>query len=284
MRKSTHASSVTLFLLASSVLEGGVSFQIPLTGAASGSLSTLFASKLCRTGENRIFQQNRYPYVTKSPFPSASRARKMNLGVLQASSAMELHLPSSSPVVVYSTSGCPYCSRAKARLQELGVTYKDVDVSADKALRAKIAELSGGRTTVPQIFIDGKHIGGCDDLLQEDASGELAARLERAGIERKLSVVQDTDEASNNEGKEPLIELGPKDGILNFHDNGGKSLRAEVLARELQGKVLAMYDKFLTKDGHAVDFERMRRSKVCLLRIMLVCLCVRAYLYVKSIL
>ena len=75
-------------------------------------------------------------------------------------------------VVVYTTQYCPYCMQAKALLKHKGVTFEEVDVGEDDALRARVVELSG-RRTVPQIFIDDKPIGGYDELRTLDDQGEL---------------------------------------------------------------------------------------------------------------
>ena len=75
-------------------------------------------------------------------------------------------------VVIYTTNWCPYCHAAKALLQAKDVTYEEVDVTLDPARRAEMERLSR-RRTVPQIFIDGKAIGGCDDMRRLDAKGEL---------------------------------------------------------------------------------------------------------------
>jgi glutaredoxin 3 len=63
-------------------------------------------------------------------------------------------------VEIYSTMFCPYCARARSLLDKKGVDYIDIDVMADTAKRDEMLERSGGRQTVPQIFIDGEHIGG----------------------------------------------------------------------------------------------------------------------------
>lgn len=77
-------------------------------------------------------------------------------------------------VEIYSWSHCPYCKRAKALLESKGVKYIDYDITGDEAAREKMAkERTGGRKSVPQIFIDGKHIGGCDDLHALDDQGKL---------------------------------------------------------------------------------------------------------------
>jgi glutaredoxin 3 len=76
-------------------------------------------------------------------------------------------------VEVYSTSYCPYCMRAKALLRSKGIAFEEIDVADDPVLRAKMVELAGGRRTVPEIFINGQIIGGCDELFELEQSGEL---------------------------------------------------------------------------------------------------------------
>jgi glutaredoxin 3 len=82
-------------------------------------------------------------------------------------------------VRVYTTRICPYCDRAKALLKKRGVPYEEVDVSGDAEKRAWLVGASGGRRTVPQIFIDDTPIGGSDDLHALDRSGELEKLLHR---------------------------------------------------------------------------------------------------------
>jgi glutaredoxin 3 len=80
-------------------------------------------------------------------------------------------------VEVYSTSYCPYCMRAKALLRSKGVAFEEIDVTNDPALRAKMVERAGGRRTVPEIFINGEIIGGCDELYMLELNGELDTLL-----------------------------------------------------------------------------------------------------------
>lgn len=80
-------------------------------------------------------------------------------------------------IVVYSTPFCAYCSAAKRLLAQRGAEFKEIDVMFDAEQRRDMIERSGGRQTVPQIFIDGRHIGGFDDLSALDASGELEELL-----------------------------------------------------------------------------------------------------------
>jgi glutaredoxin 3 len=76
-------------------------------------------------------------------------------------------------VLVYSQPFCGYCSAAKRLLTAKGAAYTEIDVMAEAGRRAEMMERSGGRRTVPQIFIDGRHIGGYDDLSALDKTGEL---------------------------------------------------------------------------------------------------------------
>ena len=80
-------------------------------------------------------------------------------------------------VEIYATPICPYCMRAKALLQRKGVGFVDIDVLTDRAKRAEMVERSGGRTTVPQIFINGEHIGGSDELVELEEMGMLDLKL-----------------------------------------------------------------------------------------------------------
>lgn len=80
-------------------------------------------------------------------------------------------------VVVYSSIWCPYCARAKALLTRKGITFQEFDVDAEPARRGEMTTRAGGRTSVPQIFIDGHHIGGCDDLHALEDKGALDALL-----------------------------------------------------------------------------------------------------------
>jgi glutaredoxin 3 len=76
-------------------------------------------------------------------------------------------------VEIYTTFLCGFCYRAKKLLENKGVAYEETDVMAEPGKRKEMVQRAGGRSTVPQIFIDGKHIGGCDDLYALDAKGGL---------------------------------------------------------------------------------------------------------------
>lgn len=76
-------------------------------------------------------------------------------------------------IIVYSKSWCPYCHAAKALLARKGAAFTEIDVTRDPEGQREMARRANGRSTVPQIFIGGRHIGGCDDLHALDAKGGL---------------------------------------------------------------------------------------------------------------
>jgi glutaredoxin 3 len=76
-------------------------------------------------------------------------------------------------IEIYTKAFCPYCSRAKALLDGKGATYEETDISMGGPKRQEMIQRANGRSTVPQVFIDGKHIGGSDDLAALDRQGGL---------------------------------------------------------------------------------------------------------------
>jgi glutaredoxin 3 len=90
-------------------------------------------------------------------------------------------------VEIYTTMLCPFCWRAKKLLEERGATFKEVDVMCDGGLRNEMRQRAGGRTSVPQIFINGQHVGGCDDLYALDRAGKLRPLLEQPASEQPAS-------------------------------------------------------------------------------------------------
>lgn len=80
-------------------------------------------------------------------------------------------------VTIFTTPYCPYCTMAKRLLTTKAVAFEEIDVSRDRAERQALVGKSGGSTTVPQIWIGERHIGGCDDLYALDRSGKLDALL-----------------------------------------------------------------------------------------------------------
>lgn len=83
-------------------------------------------------------------------------------------------------VEIYTKWGCPYCLRAKRLLDGKGASYEEYDITMGGPQRAEMIQRANGRTTVPQVFIDGKHIGGSDDLAALDARGGLDPLLKAA--------------------------------------------------------------------------------------------------------
>ena len=80
-------------------------------------------------------------------------------------------------IEIFTTAFCPYCDRARALLQKKGVAFEEFDAPHGSEARRDAIARSGGRTTVPQIFIDGRAIGGSDDLVALDRAGRLDALL-----------------------------------------------------------------------------------------------------------
>ena len=77
------------------------------------------------------------------------------------------------PVTIYTKPYCPYCAAALELLDKKGVDYQELDISGKPDLRAQMIQRSGGRMTVPQIFVGDRHLGGCDDIYALDQRGEL---------------------------------------------------------------------------------------------------------------
>ena len=80
-------------------------------------------------------------------------------------------------VVLYTKPGCPYCIAAMGLLRRKGVDFTEIVASSDPEKKAEMVQKSAGKATFPQIFIDGKHIGGSDDMSALDRRGQLDALL-----------------------------------------------------------------------------------------------------------
>ena len=81
------------------------------------------------------------------------------------------------PVEIYTTPICPFCIRAKQLLKQKGIPYVETDVMMDRAKKAEMIERAEGRRTVPQIFVGGAGIGGCDELFALERAGRLDTLL-----------------------------------------------------------------------------------------------------------
>ena len=83
-------------------------------------------------------------------------------------------------IEIYTSPYCGYCHRAKQLLSRKGAAFTEIDVMTDGAKRSEMLARANGSRTVPQIFIDDKHIGGCDDLYALDRAGDLDPLLAKA--------------------------------------------------------------------------------------------------------
>lgn len=82
-------------------------------------------------------------------------------------------MPQQPRIEIYATQTCPFCIAAKSLLREKGARFDEINVGAHPERRAEMIQRAGGRRTVPQIFIGGTHIGGCDDLHALERAGKL---------------------------------------------------------------------------------------------------------------
>lgn len=86
-------------------------------------------------------------------------------------------MPNQPAIEIYATQTCPFCIAAKALLRDKGVRFDEIDIGAQPERRAEMIQRASGRRTVPQIFIGGAHVGGCDDLHALDRAGKLDGLL-----------------------------------------------------------------------------------------------------------
>ena len=80
-------------------------------------------------------------------------------------------------VVIYTTTVCPFCTRAKMLFNKKGAAFEEINLTQNPERGAEMLQKSGGQRTVPQIFINDRHIGGCDDLYELELDGELEPLL-----------------------------------------------------------------------------------------------------------
>ena len=88
----------------------------------------------------------------------------------------------SSKVEIYTWSRCPFCIRAKALLDQKGVEYVEYCIDGDEQARDEMSERASGRRSLPQIFINDQHVGGCDDLYGLDQEGALDNLLDMSAV------------------------------------------------------------------------------------------------------
>ena len=82
-----------------------------------------------------------------------------------------------APVTIYTKSWCPFCHAAKDLLGRKGVAFTEIEITGKPAARGEMVRRAGGRSTVPQVFIGERHVGGCDDLYELESRGELEKLL-----------------------------------------------------------------------------------------------------------
>ncbi|KAA8540803.1 hypothetical protein F0562_024766 [Nyssa sinensis] len=114
---------------------------------------------------------------------------KMSKEELELSLSKAKEIVSSAPVVVFSKTYCGYCKKVKQLLSQLGASYKviELDVESDGSrLQSALAEWTG-QSTVPNVFIGGKHVGGCDAVMEKHQAGKLVPLLTDAGAIAKNS-------------------------------------------------------------------------------------------------
>ncbi|PRW61185.1 Glutaredoxin family isoform 1 [Chlorella sorokiniana] len=122
--------------------------------------------------------------------PSRPGARAMGAAASSEAdfTAMVQQKNADNPVMVYSKTYCPYCSEVKSLFERLGVNAKvvELDELADGSKVQEALATVTGRRTVPQVFVGGNHVGGCDDTVAAYNSGKLKTLLEAAGVQAKL--------------------------------------------------------------------------------------------------
>ena len=80
-------------------------------------------------------------------------------------------------IIIYTKATCPFCIKAKGLLTQKAQKFTEIDITGNDSLRTEMMTKANGRHTVPQIFINNEHIGGCDDLFACDASDDLDKKL-----------------------------------------------------------------------------------------------------------
>jgi glutaredoxin 3 len=80
-------------------------------------------------------------------------------------------------IEIYTSPFCGFCNAAKRLLDKKGVAYQEIDVTMNSGKREEMTKRSGGSRTVPQIFVDGEHLGDCEDIMEMDVDDKLDARI-----------------------------------------------------------------------------------------------------------
>ena len=196
-------------------------------------------------------------FLLLSPLCAASLVARYAAGA-PATSDTTVRGGSAALVEVYSTPGCRYCAKAKGLLRRRGVAFQEVDVSrSDDNLKTMMQR--AGRSTLPQIFVGGEHLGGCSELLAESEEGSLAERLRRIGV-TLLDVLDEEAEAEAEAVLDAVAEpCAPCDaaerveraGELNppIMSASTPQRSAVELATEMQRTMLELLDEHALEDG-----------------------------------
>jgi glutaredoxin 3 len=116
----------------------------------------------------------------------AAAGRRWTAGSTIAGRNMEVReIGAVASVEIYTTEWCGFCQRAKALLGRKGVSYREIRAGGDASMRREMIARAEGRSTFPQIFINGVPVGGCDDLHELDASGALDPMLAQPAVEAR---------------------------------------------------------------------------------------------------
>lgn len=176
-----------------------------------------------------------------------------------------------SKVEVYTTPGCRYCTKAKSFLRKRLIDgFTELDVSENERLRNEMIARAGS-ATLPQIFIDGTHIGGCQSLLTEHECGRLQERLDAAGIAHR-----EPEPMTASDSEAPETAFGGLGSEAWLGDSSSSVLNAPIIgaganaefaagdaaemSKSLQKRMLTMMDDHLSEDGARVDYSALRIS------------------------
>lgn len=177
--------------IARSIVSAAATRAPRLRGVSSSSSSSSSSRGVKETNAHPLTQNHsilrRQPNSTIRPFAAAASAAGKGSG--GGSNLMELVLKKNeeNAVTVWSKSWCPYCNQVKALFDKLEVEYLAVELDAfqeEGEIQNALTELTSQRT-VPNVFVGGQHVGGCDDTMNLHRSGELAKMLDAVGVEFK---------------------------------------------------------------------------------------------------
>ena len=189
----------------------------------------------------------------------AVRGRLLALLVFVHPSTSRSLARATAGVEIYTTPGCRYCQKAKGFLKARGVPLSEIDISEAPEKLEEMINRSGGYSTLPQIFIGGTWIGGCDMLLEAHRGGTLVERLSACG----LSISEPELSATSSDARSTTPTRSPRapGSVLNpAFSPAGDVEDAIGAAARLQVQMLRLQDEFLSADGSRVDYVTMSAS------------------------